>query len=1245
MDNVDHDIRFMACADLTEALNAETLVWDTSSERIAAEKVFKLLNDNNGEVQNQAVKCLTALVPKLSAPTIVLYMNMVCELLKAELPAGQTRDIPSMALKAMITALPSTESDLSSLRGNFLQSTGKGEASLDGQIFRALAPELVNLLRKTCTAELLLDVLDNLSELFVKLNRYLDHNSSDQTATLISQIVDALFDLLQHSRSVVRRKTVSAFGPVVSSIREDALLGIVERLLGTLASSNATDDLERVKTFVFCLGTVVHYAPFRLYALTNRVFTTLECLYAHDDVELRQTTLLAIDSLLLRYPVECLSFADRIEKILHHAITLNLARDQDMASTASGSSEEDALDMFSEDDYQSSDDGDDDCSWKVKLAALQVLHSLVNNRLDYKNLVLDPLIPIILQSFIKEKEESLKTEFAMLLAQVTASSHSLPDNQMLAIVVAAEEAMSVKSGKAKGGPSVKLVVNCLRVFSALLQNKPQLVESRLHVWIPLLKCEISESESLLKNDRLNFDLRNLSSGFTVSGMKSSAFSLLEKLSIYRREIEVYWIDIACAIVNLVAPGSIMAAGTLAMAYKCLAALLPLPLPLEFVKSLEHSVTAFLCEKSDVEATNAALMAIPSILQIASDKENLLSRLIPLILEKLDSEVNRQSALDSLSTIADIGLRAPDLDSMYKSLCPLLRLSNWRLRQGALLNLEKWLNYGADERSINAIFEAVLPCIAEQTDLSIIPLSLSVTRQIVQQPAFPESYTAKIVDELLRLARIQQHWLTNTSCLAAYGALWDAVVSLPAAGIGYDDVKKHLSGRDTGSPSIARVYVAIALHASSALAEQCYKELVAAATKHGNTADGVAERVTAVIALGEIGLAKKLSDGVYDTVRECLKEENDSLKSAASIALGQIASLEPNWFDIALLQEISGQQGYAWLAARELLSTKARYPSLENELWSFALSFAASRDLSKVTSEVLGLCSDCVAKLVWRRDTWTDELFQLMHSANSTGRVLAIGCVQTLVTDKDLAKSMAPTLASLSLSVLQRVGDETLLVKRSALYALSVIVHENAGLLSGELDGLIHMLYDAATVNESLIQNVTIGPFKHKVDDGLEVRKAAFECLFALLENCPLNFDLFTFTDRVLVGVSDPSIDIQLLANQILQKLASVASLVVGTKLEALTQTYRVAFEDVATKAEKEKSDKEKLDDLAGAQAKTLMAVYQSVVLSNDISDQLPYRSKEMALAIPRPIINEFQDLLRLLSNPVNQQFCKFFWQL
>lgn len=48
----------------------------------------------------------------------------------------------------------------------------------------------------------------------------------------------------------------------------------------------------------------------------------------------------------------------------------------------------------------------------------------------------------------------------------------------------------------------------------------------------------------------------------------------------------------------------------------------------------------------------------------------------------------------------------------------------------------------------------------------------------------------------------------------------------------------------------------------------------------------------------------------------------------------------------------------------------------------------------------------------------------------------------------------------------------------------------------------------------------MGPFKHTVDDGLDLRKAAFECMYTLLETCLDMLNIFEFLNHVEDGLKD-----------------------------------------------------------------------------------------------------------------------------
>jgi cullin-associated NEDD8-dissociated protein 1 len=79
------------------------------------------------------------------------------------------------------------------------------------------------------------------------------------------------------------------------------------------------------------------------------------------------------------------------------------------------------------------------------------------------------------------------------------------------------------------------------------------------------------------------------------------------------------------------------------------------------------------------------------------------------------------------------------------------------------------------------------------------------------------------------------------------------------------------------------------------------------------------------------------------------------------------------------------------------------------------------------------------------------------------------------------------------------------------------------------------------LQQDLIREVEMGPFKHTVDDGLDLRKAAFECMYTLLDSPVLlpHLDLDDFLDRVDSGLRDHH-DIKMLTYLMLSRLAYLA---------------------------------------------------------------------------------------------------------
>jgi cullin-associated NEDD8-dissociated protein 1 len=96
--------------------------------------------------------------------------------------------------------------------------------------------------------------------------------------------------------------------------------------------------------------------------------------------------------------------------------------------------------------------------------------------------------------------------------------------------------------------------------------------------------------------------------------------------------------------------------------------------------------------------------------------------------------------------------------------------------------------------------------------------------------------------------------------------------------------------------------------------------------------------------------------------------------------------------------------------------------------------------------------------------------------------------------------------------------------------------------------LVQVINCEILLQKELIREVEMGPFKHTVDDGLDIRKAAFECMYTLLDSCMDRLDVFAFLDHVQNGLKD-HYDIKMLTYLMVARLSQLCpSAVLQSKL-------------------------------------------------------------------------------------------------
>ncbi|KAL2830536.1 armadillo-type protein [Aspergillus cavernicola] len=106
LDDADPDMRYMSLNDLYGVLsnsNSAYLAHDQFSATRLAEGLLKALDDQHGDVQNQALKCLGPLVVRLPFESLRMLLEKL-----STLTTSQTIDtsVPNTALRVIVTALP-----------------------------------------------------------------------------------------------------------------------------------------------------------------------------------------------------------------------------------------------------------------------------------------------------------------------------------------------------------------------------------------------------------------------------------------------------------------------------------------------------------------------------------------------------------------------------------------------------------------------------------------------------------------------------------------------------------------------------------------------------------------------------------------------------------------------------------------------------------------------------------------------------------------------------------------------------------------------------------------------------------------------------------------------------------------------------------------------------------------------------------------------------------------------------------
>ncbi|XP_038838717.1 cullin-associated NEDD8-dissociated protein 2 isoform X2 [Salvelinus namaycush] len=1177
MTSTDKDFRFMATNDLMMELQKDSIKLDEDSEKKVVTMLLKLLEDKNGEVQNLAVKCLGPLVSKVKEYQVEIMVDILCSNMMSD--KEQLRDISSMGLKTVIAELPPC-------------SAGQ---SLTANMCKKITSQLIGAMGKQEDVSVQLEALDILSDMLGRLS-----------GTLISfhaSILTSLLPQLTSPRMAVRKRAIMALGHLVPSCSTTLFTQLTEHLLAELGRGQQTST---TRTYIQCLATVSRQGGHRVGEHLEKIIPMVMTFCSVEDDELREYCFQAFEAFVRRCPKEMSPHISTVIKLCLRYITYDPNYNYDVDEDGDEDRDESMDTEDGEDEDQESDDeysDDDDMSWKVRRSSVKCLEAVISTRRDLLVELYGSVAPTLLARF-KEREENVKTDifvaFVALLKQTRPSQGpittaaepgvkedpaiTLLKKQVPTVVKALHKQLKEKSMKSRQG--------CFSLLTELANVLPGALGKHIPSLIPGIVHSLTDKS-------------------TSSNMKIDALSFLNVLlcshppAIFQPHMKVILPPVVQCVED---PFYKITSEALLVTQQMVKIIRPLGgrycSPEPYVKDV-FSATLKRLKAADIdqEVKERAISCMGHIVchlgdQLGGD----LQPTLQIFLERLKNEITRLTAVKTLTLIATSPLRIdlrPLLTEGIPILGSFLRKNQRALKLSTLTALNMIvMNYSDSLKP--PMIEAVLnelPALIEENDMHISQVAVMLLTCIAK--VCPSSLS-KIGNTVLPgVFHLVHSPLLQGGALSAILEFFKALVVTKAGNMGYNDLLKALTGPFHGSgkatdptPMHRQSYYSVA-RCVAALSSVCPKEASGMVTsfiqevKNPKCSESV--RILSFLCLGEVGRTMNLGGQkeLKTVILEAFSSPNEEVKSAASCALGNICVGNLEEYLPFMLKEIDSQPKRRYLllhSLKEVISACSAESLLAHVEDIWALLFKNRECAEEGTRNVV---AECLGKLTMVNPAQLlPRLKQQLSSGSPVARSTVVTAVKFTIVDQPVP--IDSLLKGCIGDFLKTLQDKDPNVRRVALVMFNSAAHNKPSLIRGLLASVLPSLYNETQIRKDLIREVEMGPFKHTVDDGLDVRKAAFECMYTLLDSCLDCLDIFEFLDRVEEGLKD-HYDIRMLTFIMLARLCSLCPNAVVQRLDRLIEPLRVTC-TTKVKAGSVKQEFEKQEELRRSAMRAVAAL-------------------------------------------------------
>ncbi|KPV73776.1 uncharacterized protein RHOBADRAFT_54955 [Rhodotorula graminis WP1] len=1206
--NPDADLRYMALNDLANEARQQGFAIDEATEYQLVDNVLSLVQDINGEVKSVAVKTLATLVPFVHANRIQTIIDRLVQF-TASKDEG-VRDIASLGLKMVVANI-------------------QPDSPLAQTCCTKLAPEVVKQLADPASsAELVLDSLDLVSDL---LSRF---ESTVRTLPNLQQsVLKAATPLLAHGRAAIRKRTVATLAVLVPSAHSSALL---DSLLSTtvLPSLQKGSSDDHLRTSISLVGALARSAPAQVGPKAGALIPLVLEGAERDDDEGKEGVLQCLEAFVLRCPTEAAphlsAVVDKGTELLRYDPNYAGGDDdgeQGDEDEAMGDASDD--EFGDDDDFDDDFDDDDDTSWKVRRSATKLLTACIATRPDLLASFYTSVSPALVARF-GDREETVRVEvwatYTALLKQTKAvvrpasSSSALPGGQSPrshlkrkrsdSTAPASGAAMDVDASPlsqlhAQTPQIVRAIVKQLGLAKAVPTKQAGF--TLLHELVAVVDGGGLESQVPALVTRVEQALRTSEGGLSGAATSLKIEVLAFLALVFRTHHVRAFADELDRVVPLVAESiqdrfNKIAAEAFSTAAALVRVLRPVgpsaasssssPLSAEQTQPYLAQLYAATMTKvagsdadEDVKARGMSTLGVLLAHSGDSLPSSDLEAALAFLKDRLANEVQRVTAVRTVGLVAASPLASGSAVDAWAAQCTpdvaaLLRKVHRPLKLAAFEALGALLSRVGENLSsstADALLTDLAPLLdAQGADVTLVPHALATLVALLDTGAddVASHVEQHALDRVVALA--VSPLLSASAGTATEGlvAFFEAYVRAPGAdGAEVVDRLVEAGGdADVAAVGVVARCVGAVVKVQGKLATKVVKEQekVVKSSKASTNA-----LILALLTLGEVGRAVDLGshEATFKKIVEQFGAQSEDVRRSAAFAAGNIAVGNSSAFLPTILELIQSDDKKRYLALQALKeviihSTPEALASTSDTLWTPLFENCEAQE-----EGTRNVAADCLGQLtVINPAKYLPQLQARLSSSSHHTRATVIAALRFTFTND--STTYDELLAPLIVEFFKLMHDSDLGVRRLALSSLNSAAHNKPHLVRSHLDTLLPELYAQTEIDTSLIRMVEMGPFKHKVDDGLDIRKTAYECMHSLLDTCLKDIDLNAYLSRIIAGLADEE-EVKKLCYVMLSKMAHVAPTAVTQRLDetvpSFEETLGIVLKDNAVKQEAERT--------------------------------------------------------------------------